>query len=59
LSVGRAIDYYYRATALAKEHDYINEDALANELAAKFYLAWGKQQVAQAYMTNAYYGYLR
>ncbi|MEG5048339.1 AAA family ATPase [Microcoleus sp. B4-C1] len=55
----RAIDYYDRAIALAKEHEYINEEALANELAAKFYLAWGKEQVAQAYMTNAYYCYLR
>jgi len=54
-----AIDYYDRAIALAKEHDYINEEALANELAAKFYLAWGKEPVAQAYMTNAYYCYLR
>ncbi|MEZ2304150.1 MAG: AAA family ATPase [Microcoleus sp.] len=54
-----AIDYYDRAIALAKEHDYINEEALANELAAKFYFAWGKEQVAQAYMTNAYYCYLR
>jgi PAS domain S-box-containing protein len=55
----RAIDYYDRAISLAKEHDYINEEALANELAAKFYLAWGKEQVAQAYMTNTYYCYLR
>ena len=55
----RAIDYYDRAIALAKEHDYINEEALANELAAKFYMAWGKEQVAQAYMINAYYCYLR
>jgi len=53
-----AIDYYDRAIALAKENDYINEEALANELAAKFYLAWGKEQVAEAYMTNAYYCYL-
>ncbi|MEG4838786.1 AAA family ATPase [Microcoleus sp. B9-D4] len=55
----RAIDYYDRAIALAKEHEYLNEEALANELAAKFYIAWGKEQVAQAYMTNAYYCYLR
>ena len=54
-----AIDYYDRAIALARQHDYINEEALANELAAKFYIAWGKEQVAQAYMTNAYYCYLR
>jgi predicted ATPase/signal transduction histidine kinase/CheY-like chemotaxis protein len=55
----RAIDYYDRAIALAKENDYINEEALANELAARFYIAWGKEQVAEVYMTNAYYCYLR
>jgi tetratricopeptide (TPR) repeat protein len=55
----KAIECYDRAIALAKENDYINEEALANELAAKFYLGWGKEQVAQAYLTNAYYCYLR
>ncbi|MEG3978299.1 ATP-binding protein, partial [Microcoleus sp. herbarium8] len=54
-----AIDYYDRAIASAKEHEYINEEALANELAAKFYLAWGKEQIAEVYMSNAYYCYLR
>jgi predicted ATPase/signal transduction histidine kinase/CheY-like chemotaxis protein/tRNA A-37 threonylcarbamoyl transferase component Bud32 len=55
----RAIDYYDRAIALARENEYLNEEALANELAGKFYLAWGKEEVAQAYITNAYYCYLR
>jgi signal transduction histidine kinase len=55
----KAIECYDRAITLAKENDYLNEEALANELAAKFYLGWGKEQVAQAYITNAYYGYLR
>lgn len=55
----KAIECYDRAIALAKENDYINEEALANELTAKFYLAWGKEEVAQAYITNAYYCYLR
>jgi PAS domain S-box-containing protein len=55
----KAIDCYDRAIALAKENEYLNEEALANELAAKFYIAWGKEQVAQAYLTNAYYCYLR
>ncbi|MEG5000724.1 AAA family ATPase [Microcoleus sp. B4-D4] len=54
-----AIDYYDRAIASAKEHEYINEEALANELAAKFYLAWRKEQIAEVYMSNAYYCYLR
>ncbi|MBD2563520.1 MULTISPECIES: ATP-binding sensor histidine kinase [Nostoc] len=54
-----AIDLYDRAIIGAKENDYIQEEALANELAAKFYLDWGKQRIAQEYMTEAYYGYAR
>ncbi|KYC44145.1 serine/threonine protein kinase [Scytonema hofmannii PCC 7110] len=54
-----AIDYYDRAIAKAKEHEYIHEEALGNELAAKFYLEWGKEKIAQAYLTDAYYGYAR
>ena len=53
-----AMDYYDRAITLAKEHEYVNEEALANELAAKFYLEWGKQKIAQTYLTDAYYGYV-
>ncbi|OYE01900.1 ATP-binding sensor histidine kinase [Nostoc sp. 'Peltigera membranacea cyanobiont' 232] len=53
------IDLSDRAIALAKEHGYIQEEALANELAAKFYLNWGKERVAGEYMTQAYYGYAR
>ncbi|MEG4804159.1 AAA family ATPase [Microcoleus sp. ARI1-B5] len=55
----RAIECYDRAIAGAKENEYLNEEALANELAAKFYIGWGKEQVAQAYLTSAYYCYLR
>ncbi|AVH62122.1 ATP-binding sensor histidine kinase [Nostoc sp. 'Peltigera membranacea cyanobiont' N6] len=54
-----AIDLSDRAIALAKKHGYIQEEALANELAAKFYLDWGKERIAQEYMTQAYYGYAR
>ncbi|AFY44032.1 ATP-binding sensor histidine kinase [Nostoc sp. PCC 7107] len=52
-----AIEYYDRAIIAAKENHYIQEEALANELAAKFYLDWGKQEIAQVYMMKAYYGY--
>ncbi|WP_228051651.1 hybrid sensor histidine kinase/response regulator [Sphaerospermopsis aphanizomenoides] len=55
----KAIDCYDLAIALAKKNDYVNEEALANELAAKFYLNWGKVQVAQGYLINAYHCYLR
>ncbi len=54
-----AIEYYDRAIAKAKENEYLNEEALANELAAKFYLEWGKKRIAQEYLINAYYCYTR
>ncbi|MBW4465015.1 MAG: AAA family ATPase [Pegethrix bostrychoides GSE-TBD4-15B] len=52
-----AIDYYDLAIAGAEANGYIQEAALANELAAKFYLGWGKEKIAQDYLINAYYGY--
>src|SRR4028119_2430525 len=54
-----AIEMYDKAIALAKENKYLNEEALANELAAKFYLSWGKETIAQVYMQNAHYSYSR
>ncbi|MEH2352442.1 trifunctional serine/threonine-protein kinase/ATP-binding protein/sensor histidine kinase [Nostoc sp.] len=54
-----AIELYDRAISGAKANEYIQEEALANELAAKFYLDWGKQRIAEEYMTQAYYGYTR
>ncbi|OYD87502.1 serine/threonine protein kinase [Nostoc sp. 'Peltigera membranacea cyanobiont' 213] len=54
-----ASEYYDEAIALAKTHQFINEEALANELAAKFYLDWGKQRIAGEYMIEAYYSYIR
>ncbi|QLE59508.1 ATP-binding sensor histidine kinase [Nostoc sp. TCL26-01] len=55
----QAMEYYDRAIAGANINGYIHEEALANELAAKFYLNWGKEKVAQHYLINAYYGYAR
>ncbi|HSF75172.1 MAG TPA: AAA family ATPase, partial [Microcoleus sp.] len=52
-----AIEMYDKAISLAKENEYINQEALAHELAAKFYLSWGKETIAQAYMQNAHYSY--
>ena len=55
----KAGDWYDRAIAGAKENEYIQEEALANELAAKFYLDWGKEKIAAGYMQEAYYCYAR
>ena len=54
-----AIELYDKAIAGAKEHEYLQEEALANELAARFYLDWGKEKIAAVYMQEAYYGYAR
>ncbi|AUS99957.1 serine/threonine protein kinase [Nostoc sp. CENA543] len=54
-----ATDIYDKAIGGAKINDYVQEAALANELAAKFYLDWGKQRIAQEYMIEAYYAYAR
>ncbi|MDZ7958614.1 MAG: AAA family ATPase [Aulosira sp. DedQUE10] len=54
-----AIEFYDRAIIGAKENGYIQEEALANELAAKFYLDWAKERIAVEYITEAYYGYAR
>ncbi|EGK88093.1 GAF domain-containing protein [Microcoleus vaginatus PCC 9802] len=53
-----AIEMYDRAISEAKENKYVNDEALANELAAKFYGEWGKIKVAQAYIFEAYYCYV-
>ncbi|MCL4297877.1 MAG: PAS domain S-box protein [Anaerolineae bacterium] len=55
----KAMDGYDRAIAGAKENGYLQEEALANELAAKFYLDWGKERVALVYLQDAYEAYNR
>ncbi|MEH1964991.1 ATP-binding sensor histidine kinase [Nostoc sp.] len=55
----QAAELYDIAILAAKKQGYVCEEALANELAAKFYLDWGKERIAGEYMTQAYYGYAR
>ncbi|PSR19071.1 serine/threonine protein kinase [filamentous cyanobacterium CCP3] len=55
----QAMEHYDRAIAAAREQGYSHEAALANERAAEFYLEQGRDRVAQVYLTEAYYGYLR
>ncbi|MEG4505539.1 AAA family ATPase [Microcoleus sp. F6_B4] len=54
-----AIEMYDRAIEGAKENKYVNDEALANELAAKFYWEWSKEKLAQTYMIEAYYCYVQ
>jgi histidine kinase len=53
-----AADYYDKAILGAKEQGYIQEAALANELAAEFYLSCNKEKISQVYLTESYYGYI-
>lgn len=50
---------YDRAISLARTHDYPNEEAIASELAAQFYLQQGRDKFARVYLNDAYYGYYR
>ncbi|KST68037.1 trifunctional serine/threonine-protein kinase/ATP-binding protein/sensor histidine kinase [Mastigocoleus testarum] len=52
-----AIDLYDKAISGAKANHYLQEEAIAKELAAKFYLDWGKERIAADYMQEAYYSY--
>jgi predicted ATPase/GAF domain-containing protein len=54
-----AREYYDLAISLAAENEYINEVALANELAGRFYLTRNQKHVASHYLFDAYYAYQR
>ncbi len=50
---------YYQAIATAKANEFRRDEALANELAAKFHLGRGFPDAAEGYMRQAYYLYYR
>jgi signal transduction histidine kinase len=54
-----AMEYYDLAIAGAKKQGYVQEEALAYERAAEFYLGAGREEIGQTYMASAYYGYAR
>jgi signal transduction histidine kinase/ActR/RegA family two-component response regulator len=49
----------HRAIGVAQEHQLVEEEAIANECAAQFYLAWGKEKLAAVYLQDAYDCYSR
>jgi predicted ATPase/serine phosphatase RsbU (regulator of sigma subunit) len=54
----KAMDYYEQAIKGAKDNGFKQEEAIANELAAQFYFAWGKDKVAKTHLVEAYYAYM-
>jgi predicted ATPase/signal transduction histidine kinase/CheY-like chemotaxis protein/PAS domain-containing protein/tRNA A-37 threonylcarbamoyl transferase component Bud32 len=55
----QARESFEQAVSLAEANEYVNEAALANELTARFYLEQSRSKLAQVYLTDAYYGYVR
>jgi predicted ATPase/signal transduction histidine kinase/tRNA A-37 threonylcarbamoyl transferase component Bud32 len=53
----QAVEHYDKAMQLARQNGYTHEEALANELAAKFYLSRKQNRIARAYMKDACYLY--
>ncbi|MCC5670113.1 serine/threonine-protein kinase PknK, partial [Nostoc sp. CHAB 5784] len=54
-----AEEFYEQAILGAKENEYFQEEALGYELAAKHYLARGRERFAHLYMKEAHYCYER
>ncbi|MGC1394478.1 MAG: adenylate/guanylate cyclase domain-containing protein, partial [Coleofasciculaceae cyanobacterium] len=54
-----AQDLYDEAISSARENKFLQNEALASELAAKFWLGKGKEKIAKVYMSEAHYGYQR
>ncbi|UCH95974.1 MAG: AAA family ATPase, partial [Candidatus Aminicenantes bacterium] len=52
-----AMKLYDQAIESVRENGFTRDEALANELAAKFYLNLGVKKIAILHMTDAHYGY--
>lgn len=50
-----AEEFYEQAIQGARDNEYLQEEALAYELAAKFYLSRGREKFAKTYMKEAHY----
>jgi PAS domain S-box-containing protein len=48
-----AEDLYERAIQLARENEFVQEEAIGNELAAQFHFSRGRKQIARSYLMEA------
>ncbi len=55
----KAGECYNQAIVLAKQHEYLNEEALSLELVARFHLSRGQSQIGHYYLKDAHYAYQR
>jgi PAS domain S-box-containing protein len=59
---GRELDaerLYEQAIRSARANGFVHQEALAHELAARFYAARGFEKIARVYLQDARYGYMR
>jgi PAS domain S-box-containing protein len=54
-----AMRLYEEAIRAARDNGFVQNEALAHEVAARFYAGRGFETIASAYLRNARYGYLR
>jgi PAS domain S-box-containing protein len=54
-----AMSLYEQAIRSARDNSFVNNEALANELASRFYAARGFEDIARLYLQKARYCYLR
>jgi PAS domain S-box-containing protein len=54
-----AMRLYERSIHIARVNDFVHVEAVANEVAARFYLLRGFEKIAYAYLREARYCYLR
>jgi predicted ATPase/signal transduction histidine kinase len=54
-----AMSLYEQAIRSARDNGFVNNEALANELASRFYAARGFEDIARLYLQKARYCYLR
>ncbi|WP_437821276.1 protein kinase domain-containing protein [Sorangium sp. So ce1078] len=53
-----AIERYDQAIELARENEYAQDEAIANERCGRFLLSLGRDRAAQGYLGDAFRGYL-
>ncbi|MBI9090533.1 MAG: AAA family ATPase [Desulfobacterium sp.] len=53
----KAVHLYDQAVKHANEYGFLQEEALANELAGKFYLSMGNEKIARVYVADARFCY--
>ncbi|WP_437740404.1 AAA family ATPase [Sorangium sp. So ce1504] len=53
-----AIEQYDHAIELARENEYAQDEAIANERCGRFLLSLGRERAAQGYLADAFRGYL-